>query len=432
MASDNGSAPRVYLDHLVWGVLLGLLGAAGAFVFVAVTSYATKLLYPVTPGPEPLSGSWRIVAIMTAAGLIVGLIHHFHPAKEEDVFDAVPAGRLDPRPMPGGVLVAAISLIGGFALGPEVPVGMLGAGLATWLSERRKVPADLQQTNVLASVTGTYGGLFTAPMAGVLMALELAHAQSRAYFRTLLIALLSAVGGFALFYGVQGDKFSPLLRFFNFPAYTLELWHLGVGILLGLVGAALALVFGLILRLLKRAMAPLSDKPIVRCTLAGLLLGLLGMALPLTLFLGTDGLTVVTRQAAQLGLALLIIVVFAKMLALAGALSAGFIGGPIFPWLFIGATAGVAVNLMFPQIPLAVAVTCLMTAVPAALTPIPLSVGMIVFLISGVAVTEAIPMFLAGLVAFVVFQPLAARAAHKEAQPEPVAPVLTAPATSPS
>src|SRR5579884_162627 len=411
MASDNGSAPRVYLDHLVWGVLLGLLGAAGAFVFVAVTSYATKLLYPVTPGPEPLSGSWRIVAIMTAAGLIVGLIHHFHPAKEEDVFDAVPAGRLDPRPM---------------------PVGMLGAGLATWLSERRKVPADLQQTNVLASVTGTYGGLFTAPMAGVLMALELAHAQSRAYFRTLLIALLSAVGGFALFYGVQGDKFSPLLRFFNFPAYTLELWHLGVGILLGLVGAALALVFGLILRLLKRAMAPLSDKPIVRCTLAGLLLGLLGMALPLTLFLGTDGLTVVTRQAAQLGLALLIIVVFAKMLALAGALSAGFIGGPIFPWLFIGATAGVAVNLMFPQIPLAVAVTCLMTAVPAALTPIPLSVGMIVFLISGVAVTEAIPMFLAGLVAFVVFQPLAARAAHKEAQPEPVAPVLTAPATSPS
>jgi H+/Cl- antiporter ClcA len=201
--------------------------------------------------------------------------------------------------------------------------------------------------------------------------------------------------------------------------------------LLGFVGAALALVFGLLLRVMKQLLAPLADKPIVRCTLAGLLLGLLGMALPLTMFLGTDGLVVVTRQAAQLGLALLIIVVFAKIVALAGALSAGFVGGPIFPLLFIGATSGVAVNQMFPQVPLAVAVTCLMTAVPAALTPVPMGVGMIVFLIASLAVTEALPMFIAGLVAFVVFQPLAARAAHRQAQPEPVGPAAVAPATSP-
>jgi H+/Cl- antiporter ClcA len=422
---------RAYLEQLAWGVLLGLVGAAGALVFVAVTDRATRLLYPDQSAYQPFSGSWHIVVIMTAAGLIVGLIHHFLRAKEEDVFDAVPEGQLDPRPVPGGLLVAAVSLIGGFALGPEVPVGMLGAGLATWISERRKVPEDAQRVNVLASVTGTYGGLFTAPMAGVLMGLELTHQQMRAYFRTLLIASLSAVVGFALFYGVQGDKFSPLLRFLNFPPYTLELWHLAVGIVLGVVGAALALVFGLVLRVSKRLLAPLDDKPIVRCTLMGLLLGLLAMALPLTLFLGTDGLVVVTRQAAQLGVALLIVVVFAKMIALAGALASGFIGGPIFPWLFIGAAAGAAVHLMFPQVPLAVAVTCLMTAVPAALTPVPLSIGMIVFLIAGLAVTEALPMFLAGLVAFVVFQPLAARAAHKQAQPEPVAPAAPAPAPGP-
>jgi H+/Cl- antiporter ClcA len=430
MAEDNGAGARAYLDQLVWGVGLGLVGAVGAIVFVMVTDRATKLLYPDQTAYQPFSGSWHIVIIMTVVGVIVGLIHHLWPAKEEDVFDAVPEGRLDPRPMPGGVLVAAVSIIGGFAVGPEVPTGMMGAGFATWLSERRKLPAEQRQTNVLAAVTGTYGGLFTAPLAAVLMGLELAHAQSRAYYRTLLIGFLSALAGFAVFYGVQGDKFSPLLRFLNFPAFTLELWHLGVGILLGLVGAALALVFGLILRIMKRLMAPLDDKPIIRCTLAGLLLGLLGMALPLTLFLGTDGLVVVTRQATQLGLALLLVVIFAKMIALAGALASGFVGGPIFPWLFIGATAGVAVNLVFPQVPLAVAVTCLMTAVPAALTPVPLSLGMIVFLIARLSITDAIPMFIAGLVAFVVFQPLAARAACKPAQPE--ADISPAATTAPS
>ncbi|HEY7066649.1 MAG TPA: chloride channel protein [Chloroflexota bacterium] len=431
MATESSSEVGVDVDQLVWGVVLGAAGAVGAFVFVAVTSYGTKLVYPVTPGPEPFSGSWHIAAIMTVAGLIVGLIHHFMPAKAEDVFAAVPAGRLDPRPVSSGVLVAAVSMIGGFAVGPEVPTGMVSAGLATWIAERCNTPAELRRTNVMAAVTGTFSGLFTAPLAGAMMGLELAHAQSRAYFRTLLIAFLAAIAGFAVFYGAQGDKFSPLLPFLNVAPYTLELWHLGVGILLGFVGTALALVFGLILWLMKRLMAPLDHQPIVRCTLAGLLLGLLGMALPLTLFLGTDGVVVVTRDAAVLGLALLIAVVFAKMVALAGALSAGFIGGPIVPWLFIGATAGVAVNLMFPQIPLAVAVTCLMTAVPAALAPIPLSVGVIVFLIAGLPVTQAIPMFIAGLVAFVVFQPLAAWVAGKRAQPEPGAPSVTAPRHEP-
>src|SRR3954454_12066725 len=135
MADEQGTGMQAYLEQLAWGLLLGVVGAAGALVFVAVTDRATKLLYPDQSAYLPFSGSWHIVAIMTAAGLLVGLIHHFRPAKEEDVFDAVPEGRLDPIPVPGALVVAAISLIGGFALGPEVPVGMLGAGLATWISE---------------------------------------------------------------------------------------------------------------------------------------------------------------------------------------------------------------------------------------------------------------------------------------------------------
>ena len=70
----------------------------------------------------------------------------------------------------------------------------------------------------------------------------------------------------------------------------------------------------------------------------GILLGLLGKALPLTLFLGTAGLSTTTSQAAEIGATLLIVYALAKMLALGGALSFGFIGGPIFPMLFIGGT----------------------------------------------------------------------------------------------
>ena len=67
MAADSGSESPGHLDQLVWGVLLGVLGTAGAFVFVAITNLGIKLLYPEPPRAEPFSGSWHIVVIMTVA-----------------------------------------------------------------------------------------------------------------------------------------------------------------------------------------------------------------------------------------------------------------------------------------------------------------------------------------------------------------------------
>jgi H+/Cl- antiporter ClcA len=164
------------------------------------------------------------------------------------------------------------------------------------------------------------------------------------------------------------------------------------------------MVYGLMRKGLNRLVVPLNRMPIVRSTLGGFLLGLLAMALPLTLFLGSGGLVVVTENAAELGVALLIVYVFAKMLATAGAQSTGFIGGPIFPMFFIGGTAGTVVHLLFPQIPIALSVGCMMAAVPAALLPIPISLGLLTMLIAGLSILDAIPVFVAALVGFLVVQ----------------------------
>jgi hypothetical protein len=43
-----------------------------------------------------------------------------------------------------------------------------------------------------------------------------------------------------------------------------------------------------------------------------------------------------------------------------------------------------------------------MTAVPAALLPIPLTLAVIVLLVTGIPATEGIPVFLAGLTAYFV------------------------------
>jgi H+/Cl- antiporter ClcA len=278
----------------------------------------------------------------------------------------------------------------------------------------------------MAGVLGAWGELFTAPFFTTLLPVELPHMQAPAYFGIIIIAAVASVIGLAVYYAADGTAFSDLLRLLDLPAYDLQVWHLVLAVPLGILGAALTMVYGLLLRSLKRLAAPLAGRPIIRGTLGGLLLGLLGMALPLTLFLGSEGLETVTSQAVALGAGLLTVYVFAKLLALAGALSMGFIGGPIFPLFFVGGTAGTVIWLLFPDVPMALAVSCMMVAVPAALMLTPLSLAVVVVLITGVPATEAAPVLVAALTAFLVVHGLglihqepAAQEHHQDAAQRP-------------
>jgi H+/Cl- antiporter ClcA len=350
---------------------------------------------------------------MTVAGFVVGLMHKYTAAAQLDVFEAVNEGYLDPKPVPASLLTSFVSLLGGFSLGPEVPTGMLAAGLGTWLSERRKLDTETTRTNVIGAVSSAYAGLFSSPFAMLMMILESTHVQTVIYYGTLLISGLAAAVGFSLFFWLGGDMFSNLLGLVQPPTYSLRVWDIGLGIVFGILSVPVAIIFLLLTKLLNRLVAPLNSRPVIRSTVGGLLLGLLGMALPITLFLGTTGLSITTSEAAEIGAGLLIVFVFAKMLALGGALSFGFIGGPIFPLLFVGATLGSAVNLLIPEIPLALAVGCFMVAVPAAIVPIPLALAVIGILIIGMSPTNSLPVFMAALVSFSVAHGLGLFAGQK-------------------
>jgi H+/Cl- antiporter ClcA len=80
----------------------------------------------------------------------------------------------------------------------------------------------------------------------------------------------------------------------------------------------------------------------------------------------------------ELSAALLIAVVPAEVLAVAIALAAGFIGGPVMPSLFIGDTAGLAIHVLIPEIPLALALSAMLVAVPGVSVGAPFSMVLVV------------------------------------------------------
>jgi len=317
-----------------------------------------------------------------------------------NVFDAVSKGYMDPKPVPSSLLISFLSLISGFSLGPEVPTGMLAGGLGSWISKRRKMDPETTKTTVLSSISGAYAGLFSSPIVVILMLLESDHLQSIAYYGTLLIAGLAATVGFAFFYALNGMALSPLLGLLSPPAYDLRIWHLLASVAFGILAVPVAIFFVILTKALSRIIAPLNNTPIIRGTLGGFILGLLAVALPITIGLGTTQMPIVTQQAAEIGVLLLIVFALAKMVALSGALNFGFIGGPIFPLLFIGTTLGAAIHLIFPWIPLGLALGCMIVAIPAAIVPIPLALAAIGIVIIGVPFTDALPVFIAALVSY--------------------------------
>jgi H+/Cl- antiporter ClcA len=95
-----------------------------------------------------------------------------------------------------------------------------------------------------------------------------------------------------------------------------------------------------------------------KSALGGMIFGIVGVALPLTMFSGGDQLASVLKGAGTLGLGLCVATLIAKMLTCAVCQGSGFVGGPLFPSLFIGGTAGVIVHQAVPGVPLGLAFAC--------------------------------------------------------------------------
>ena len=136
----------------------------------------------------------------------------------------------------------------------------------------------------------------------------------------------------------------------------------------------------------------------VRCS------ALVGVVLPLTMFTGSDQLKSVSTDAGTLGVGLLIAVVFGKILAFAVCQASGFVGGPIFPALFIGGATGAAFHEAFPGVPLGLSFTCLFAAVPGAFVSAPFSMVLLTAFMTQVGALQTAPVLIAVTTAFLCMQ----------------------------
>ena len=382
-----------------YAILFGVVLAFAGLAFLGLVEGGTDLWFTLPEDPGWLDGSLWWVAVTAGAGLLVGVLRRVFrvPVKVAGTVQELKDQRVEPSTVPGAVAVSLVSLAGGASLGPEDALGKMGGGLGTWVSERQKLSEDVRATNTLSGMSAAYGGLLSSPILASVLTLEIARPKAARFADTLVAGLLASSVAFAVYFPIAGSTFVGL---YALPSYEYEDWQLLAAVPLGLVAGALALITAVAIGVMTKLTAPLAKFTVLRPVIGGIAFGLVGVALPLTLFTGTDQLTTVIHDGAALGAGLLIAVVFAKILVFALCEATGFIGGPFLVMLFIGGTAGMTAHVLIPGLPAGLAFTAMFAALPGALVAAPFSLILLAALTTQIGTLQIAPVTVAVLTAY--------------------------------
>ncbi len=386
---------------MAYAAALGVFGGLAGLGFLWVIKSGGNWYSDSSPGW--FGGHWWWVAVTTAAGVVVGLLRRLTRLPEEvpGLFDDLKAGQVTPRLMPGTVAVSIVSLIGGASVGPEKVLGTVGGGAGDWIARRRRLGEEDSQVTTQAGIAGIYGGLFSSPVIVVMLVLEVARPGGRQFSKALIADIVAASISFGIYFAIAGAVF---LGVYQVPRYTFEDWQLLAAIPFGLFAALVTILTTGVIMLVSRLLGRLKVRAIAKSALGGTLFGIVGVALPLTMFSGADQLRSVLKGAGTLGLGLCIAILVAKMLTYAVSQGSGFVGGPIFPALFIGGTAGVIVHQAIPGVPLGLAFSCLLPAVLGTLAAAPFAMVLLAAFMTRVGPLQTPPILIAVVTAFLAVE----------------------------
>jgi H+/Cl- antiporter ClcA len=292
--------------------------------------------------------------------------------------------------------ISAVSLFVGASLGPSFGIVVSSGGLGAWISKRLSITdTEAKHEYTLLGMAGGLGAIFSGPLFSAVMASELSPIPKRRYVAAFIPELIAATIGYFIYFGITD---SVLLDAFEVPGYEYEPVHLVYGVALGIISVGFVLAQVAVSKAVART-AELLKEPRIRAAVFGAVVGLIAFAMPLTATDGSRQLAYETANIAILSIGLLSAVLIGKMVAFALSQGAGFLGGPVFPILFIGGTAGILVHMIVPAIPAPVAVAATIAAVPGAIIGAPVSFILIGAGVAGVGVGGLAPIGMAVITA---------------------------------
>ncbi len=329
---------------VVSDALLKLIGLITNIVFYQ--RVATAL---VAPGASDHPW-WLIVAAPVAGGLIVGLMARYgsEAIRGHGMPEAIEAilrggSKIKPRVALLKPISAAITIGTGGPFGAEGPIIMTGGAFGSLMAQMLSLTADERKTLLVAGAAAGMAATFNAPLASILLAVELLLFEFRP--RSFVPVSAAVVVATALRWRLLGTAAI-------FPAVhalpPLAFQDLALCAAAGIVGGFVAWLATSLVYLSEDAFRKLPIHWMWWPAIGGLIIGVGGLFEPRALGVGYDVIGALLSGHATLGLIVGILVV--KTLIWSLSLGSGTSGGVLAPVFMIGAALGSLLAYVFPPV----------------------------------------------------------------------------------
>lgn len=359
---ESASLGKMMLYASVVGIITGL----GAVFFLTVTHFfSTYILSGIAgfPSFEP-AGEPKIfhkmhaafspvllLLITTVGGLISGfLVYTFAPDAEGHGTDAAieayhkKNGIIHPIVPIIKIIASSVTLGSGGSGGREGPIAQIGAGFGSYFATKLKLTKKERRILLVSGMGAGIGAIFHAPLAGAIFAGEVLYKdveiESEAFIHT-TIASIVAYSVFSSFFGWMPLFETPKFHFTN-PLELISYTVLAFSV--GLFSIFYVKIFYKTRDIFKK----IRIKPHLKPAIGGLLVGLIGIAMPDAISTGYGAL----QKAIDCDFAIktLLLIAFLKVFATSFTISSGGSAGVFGPSMVIGGTLGGAIGLTMQSI----------------------------------------------------------------------------------
>lgn len=339
----------------VLAAILGVVSGAAAWVLIHLIEIITNaaLFHELSTTPTPLSEldpNWTLFVAAMGGALLISLLAKWAPViRGHGIPEAMEAvltkqSRIAPRTAIAKPISAAIAIGTGAPFGAEGPIIVTGGSIGSLIGQVLPVTPSERKILLAAGAAGGMAATFGAPLAAVMLAIELLLFEFSV--RALVpLAVATAVAG-GMHSALFGD--GPL---FQIPSHDFAgLDVLPAFVLLGIACGLLAIVISRGLFLVEDLYRKLPIGNFWHPVVGAIGFATVGLFVPRALGVGYDAIDDVLN--ARLAIGTVAALALGKLIAWWLALGSGTSGGTLAPILLIsssfGTVIGAGLNLVLP------------------------------------------------------------------------------------
>jgi len=349
---DFTTTPRVITIALM-AIAIGIVCGFVAWLLLKLIGFFTNLFFfqrfstaLVSPADHTLG--WMVVAVPVIGALIIGVMARYgserirgHGIPEAIEAILINGSRVEPKVALLKPISSAISIGSGGPFGAEGPIIMTGGAIGSLIAQFFHLTSTERKTLLVAGAAAGMSATFAAPVASVLLAVELLLFEWKP--RSMIPVALAAATAAAMRRYILG--LGPL---FPVPPHPIFIGPEGLAacVAAGLLAGALSALLTLAVYAAEDGFSKLPIHWMWWPAIGGLVIGLGGLVFPQALGVGYD--TIGSLLQGEVPAKVIIGILVVKSIIWSVSLGSGTSGGVLAPLLMMGGALGGVEAMMFP------------------------------------------------------------------------------------